>query len=373
MTTPRMALIHDWLTTMRGGERVLEVLCELYPDASLFTLVHVPGRASDTIERLGPQPSPLGYLPGVARYYRACLPLFPMAIEQFDLDGFDVILSTSHCAAKSVVKTGRAKHLCYCLTPMRYAWDQFDAYFGPERVGRARSRLLRSVMAGLARWDAGTAHRVDRYVAISRYVARRIHRYYNRPATVVYPPVDTTFYCPDTTTPEPFVLIVSALVPYKRVDLGIEACRKAGLPLRIVGQGPEVERLRTLAGSDVEFLGYQTDAEIRQWYRRAAAVLLPGEEDFGIVPVEAQACGRPVVAPACGGALETVIDGVTGVLVPDGTVDGMADGLKECVDGSFDSARIRAHALPFGRPRFAAEIAASVQEMMKSPVPTSRW
>jgi glycosyltransferase involved in cell wall biosynthesis len=368
---PRIALVHDWLTGMRGGERVLEALCDLYPNAALFTLVHVPGRVSERIERLKPRPSLLTYLPGIERYYRSCLPLFPAAVEQFDLDGFDVIVSTSHCAAKAVVRSGKAKHLCYCLTPMRYAWDQFDAYFGPDRLGAVPSRLLRAVMARLARWDAATAHRVDRYVAISRYVARRIRRYYNREATVVYPPVDTAFYCPDPTPPEPFALIVSALVPYKRVDLGIDACRQAGVPLRIVGQGPELERLRARAHDDVQFVGYQTDEQIRQWYRRAAMVLLPGEEDFGIVPVEAQACGRPVVALARGGAVETVADGVTGILVAEGTPEAFGEAVARGARTTFDSALIRQRALRFARERFTAEIAASVDEMLGTGLASS--
>ena len=248
MSAERVVLVHDWLTGMRGGEKVLEVLCEMYPSADLLTLVHVPDSVSPAIERLHPRTSFLQHLPGIARYYRYCLPLFPLAIEQFDLDAYDLVISTSHCAAKAVVKTGRARHLCYCFTPMRYAWDQFDAYFGAGRVGPYASRFLRPVLGALARWDAATAGRVDRYVAISQHVASRIRRYYNRDASVIYPPVDTTFYSPDGTEPEPYLLMVSALVPYKRIDLAIDASRLAGLPLRIVGSGPERERLMTLAG-----------------------------------------------------------------------------------------------------------------------------
>ena len=187
----KLALVHDWLTGMRGGEKVLEVLCERFPDAELFTLLHVRGSVSPTIERLPIHTSFIQRLPAVHRYYRACLPLFPTAIEQFDFDRFDLVLSISHCVAKSIVHRGSAPHLCYCLTPMRYAWDQFDAYFGPERLGGAGSRLMRTVMGRMARWDRDTADRADRYVAISHYVAGRIGRYYNREATVVYPPVDT--------------------------------------------------------------------------------------------------------------------------------------------------------------------------------------
>src|SRR5688500_10166687 len=197
----RVALIHDWLTGMRGGEKALEVFCAMFPDADLFTLVYLPGTTSPTIERRRVKRSPIQWLPFAGRLYRQYLPLFPIAVEQFDLDGYDLVISTSHCAAKSVVVTGRARHICYCLTPMRYAWDQFDAYFGPDRVGKLGNRALRPVLAALARWDRATAGRVHRYLAISQYVARRIALHYNRQSTLVYPPVDTDFYAPDPAGP----------------------------------------------------------------------------------------------------------------------------------------------------------------------------
>ena len=366
MSRPRVVLVHDWLTGMRGGEKVLEMLCVTYPDADLLTLFPVPGSVSPAIERLRPRSSILTYLPGIRRFYRYCLPIFPHVIEQFDLDQYDLVISTSHCAAKAVVKTGRARHLCYCFTPMRYAWDQFDAYFPEERVGPLANRLLRPVLGALARWDAATAGRVDRYVAISQHVASRIRRYYNRGAIVIYPPVDTEFYCPDGTAPEDFLLIVSALVPYKRIDLAVEASRLTGIPLRIVGDGPERERLMSLAaggGATVEFLGTVSDDDIRGLYRRAAAVLLPGEEDFGIAPVEAQACGRPVVALARGGALETVIDGVTGVLVVEPSPQAFAAGILRARETSFDPGAVRAHAVKFDRSVFSRSIQATIESM----------
>jgi glycosyltransferase involved in cell wall biosynthesis len=359
MSNQRIVLVHDWLTGMRGGEKALEVLCRMYPSADLLTLVHVPESVSPAIEMLRPRTSFIQRFPGVRRYYRYCLPLFPLAIEQFDLDDYDLVISTSHCVAKSVVKAGHAQHVCYCFTPMRYAWDQFDVYFGAGRVGALTSRLLQPALAALARWDAATSGRVDRYVAISQHVASRIRRYYNRDARVIDPPVDTTFYCPDGTEPEPFLLVVSALVPYKRIDLAIEASRLAGLPLRVVGSGPERERLMKFADArraEVTFLGSLSDQGIRELYRRCAAVLLPGEEDFGIVPVEAQACGRPVVALARGGALETVVDGVTGVLVGESSGEAFAAGIARALQTRFDSAAIRQHAVQFDVSVFARSI-----------------
>ena len=370
---PRIALVHDWLTGMRGGEKVLEVLCELYPDASLFTLVHVPGSVTPVIEGLAPRASALSRLPGIGRVYRHLLPLFPAVVEQFDLDAFDLVISTSHCAVKSVVRPGRARHLSYCHTPMRYVWDQRAAYFGPDRVGRVAAAALRPVLAWLARWDAATAHRVDRYVANSQHVARRIGRYYNRRATVVHPPVDTDFFGPGDGGRGTGALIVSALVPYKRIDVAIAACRQAGVQLRVVGQGPELARLRKQGGSDVEFLGSRSNEEIRDLYRASAVVLLPGEEDFGIVPVEAQACGRPVVAAALGGAMETVVDGETGVLVAPGSAEAMADGIRRALDMPFEGAAIRRHAEAFSRPRFAARMAAIVDETLATPAGQITW
>jgi glycosyltransferase involved in cell wall biosynthesis len=369
----RVALVHDWLTGMRGGEKVLEAIAELYPGAPIFTLVHVPGSVSAALESHRIVPSVVNRLPASFSRYREYLPLFPTVIEQFDLDEFDLVISTSHCAAKSVVVPGHAVHICYCHSPMRYAWDQFDSYFGPDQVGRWRSRLLRRVLARLARWDAATATRVDRFVANSIYVADRIRRYYNREATVVYPPVDTEFYHPDPARrPEPFFLIVSAMVPYKRLDVAIRACRRAGARLTIVGRGPEERRLRAMADDAVEFRGWLADEEIRDLYQRCTAVLMPGVEDFGIVPVEAMACGRPVVALASGGAIESVVHGETGILVHDDSVDAFADAIAEVSAKAFDPAVIRRQAERFSRTRFQREFARVVEDENPAPACTTR-
>lgn len=363
----RIALIHDWLTGMRGGERALLAFCEMFPDADLFTLVRVPGATDPIIEGRRVRTSLIQHLPLPGRLYRHYLPLFPTAIEQFDLDGYDLVLSTSHCAAKSVVVAGHTRHLCYCLTPMRYAWDQFDAYFGPERVGETMSRVMRPIMAAMARWDRATEARVHRYLAISQYVARRIALYYNRESSIVYPPVETTFYTPDAASASPErVLVVSALVPYKRVDLAITAARVAKIPLTVVGDGPERDALQAMGGDGVEFKGWCTNEEIRDLYRSSIATILPGEEDFGIVPLEAQACGRPVVALGRGGALETVIDGETGVLVEPG-VEALAEGLTRAATLTWDADRIRRHADTFSRARFAEEIRAAIDDTMAAP------
>jgi glycosyltransferase involved in cell wall biosynthesis len=369
----RVALVHDWLTGMRGGEKVLEVLCELFPDADIFTLIHRRGSVSPAIERHRITTSFVQRLPMAARHYRRYLPLFPMAVEQFDLDPYDLVISASHCVAKSAIAPGRSRHLCYCFSPMRYAWDQFEAYFGPDRVGAAASRwFYRPVMARLARWDAATAARADRFAAISRHVAARIRRYYNREATIVYPPVDTVFYRPAPVPPERHFLIVSALVPYKRIDLAIDASARTGARLRVVGDGPERERLERQAGPLVEFLGPLSNEQIRDEYRRAEAVILPGEEDFGIVPLEAQACGRPVVALGKGGALETVIDGETGVLFEEPSAASLARALERVAALRVDGERLRRHAEGFSRQRHAEQMRALIAETASAPAGT-RW
>jgi glycosyltransferase involved in cell wall biosynthesis len=353
----RLALVHDWLTGMRGGEKVLEAIASLYPDAPIFTLLHVPGSVSAQLESHEIRTSFVQQLPRAARHYRQYLPLFPRAIERFDFTGFDFVISTSHCVAKSAIVPRGVPHLCYCHSPMRYAWDQFDAYFGPAQVGKVRSAAMRTIMARLARWDAATADRVDAFVANSQYVAGRIRRYYNRGATVVYPSVDTDYYQPDPARrPDPFFLVVSALVPYKRLEVAIDAVRAVNGRLKIVGRGPEEARLRALAGPDVELMGWLPDPEIRSLYQQCQAVLMPGVEDFGMVPVEAQACGRPVVAFAEGGALESVIDGQTGILVRDQTPAAFAAALRQVAATPFDSAAIRRNAERFSIPRFKREI-----------------
>jgi len=368
----RVALVHDWLTGMRGGEKVLEAIAGIYPKAEIFTLVHVKGSVSALIESRTIRTSFIQRLPASGRLYRHYLPLFPMAVEQFDLGGYDLVISSSHCAAKAALAQGPARHVSYCHSPMRYAWDQFGEYFGARRTGALGEALYRPVMAWLARWDASTASRVHRFAANSRFVASRILRFYGRQATVVYPPVDTEFYHPDGTSPGGSFLVVSALVPYKRVDLAIAGCRRAGAPLRIAGIGPDRARLEREAGGDVTFLGQLSDEEIRREYRRAKAVILPGAEDFGIVPVEAQACGTPVVALARGGALESIVDGDTGVFFEEPAAHSLAGALERLGRMRLDARRIRDNALRFSRARFVGAFHALIEESVAQP-PHARW
>jgi glycosyltransferase involved in cell wall biosynthesis len=248
---------------------------------------------------------------------------------------------------------------------MRYGWDQFDAYFGVERIGRARNALARLALAPIARWDRETAHRADRYLANSAYVAGRIARYYNRQATVLHPPVDTGFFTPDGTPPSSPFLVVSALVPYKRIDVAVDAATRLGVPLTVVGIGPDLDRLRARAGTNVTFLGTVHGEALRTLYRQAQALVLPAEEDFGIAPVEAMGCGRPVLAFAAGGALETVRPGITGTLVPEQHADAFAEAMRTFRADAFDPAAIRRHAEAFSTERFEAGFAAAVEDLLR--------
>ena len=344
---------------MRGGEKVLEALAELYPEAPIYTLFHFPGSVSEPIERHPIHTSFLQRAPGLRRHYRRYLPLFPTAIESFDLEPYDLLLSTSHCVAKGAIPGPNAFHLCYCHTPMRYAWDQRHAYFPPGRGPLSLARAV--VLARLRAWDAASAVRVDRFIANSRFVAARIRRYYGRHADVLHPPVDVGFFTPAEGRPqekEPrrdgYVLAVAAAVPYKRLDLAAAACGKLGLRLCVVGGGPEQRRLAT-AGNHVEVLGRVSEEELRELYRGALCLVQPGVEDFGIAAVEALACGTPVVALGIGGVRDIVTDGEHGVLYrPAGDPEALAGAIDKSGRIRFNLLNLRRRAESFAPERFLA-------------------
>lgn len=361
----RVALVHDWLTGMRGGERCLEVFCELFPDADLFTLLHVPGSVAPVIERRRIVTSFVQRLPGAATRYRHYLPLFPRAVEAFDLRGYDLVISTSHCVAKGARPAPGALHLCYCFTPMRYVWDLYGEYFGRGLLTRA---LMPPVAAALRAWDRKTSARVGHFAGISGFVADRIRRCYGREAEVIYPPVDVSRYELADDREGDYYLVVSALVPYKRVDLAIAAAGRLGRRLLVVGAGPESARLAKMAGPGVEFLGWRSDDEIARLYRGCRALLFPGLEDFGIVPLEAMAAGRPVIAYGAGGALETVVplggdEPATGVFFAEQTVEALVGAMREFETAAdrFVPKALRARAEAFDRPRFAERAAGWVR------------
>jgi glycosyltransferase involved in cell wall biosynthesis len=369
---PRVALVHDWLTGMRGGEKCLEALCRRWPHAALYTLLHRPGSVSPEIERLGPRTSFLQWLPAVHRYYRYLLPLMPAAVASWRLPPCDLVVSFSHCVAKAVRPPRGARHVCYCFTPMRYLYHMRQAYFGPERVRGLKARLLETLLAQLRDWDRRTADRVTHFVAISQTVRRRIQECYGRDSAVIYPPVDADFYCPAATAREGYYLAVSAFAPYKRLDLAVEACRRLRRPLVVIGSGQDEGRLRALAGPDVSFLGWQPDAVIRDHLRHCRALLFPGEEDFGIVPLEAQSCGAPVIAYGQGGATETVVPpggraAPTGVWFGKQTAECLAEAMAlfEARRDDFAPAACRRQALRFNAHRFREELFAYLDGVVR--------
>ncbi len=308
----RVALVHDWLTGMRGGEKCLEVLCRAFPDATLYTLIHRRGSLSPTIESMTIRTSAIQKIPGVFRWYRHLLPVMPLAACGWRPGNVDLVISLSHCVAKAVVAPPGVAHICYCFTPMRYAWQGRDTYLESWSDRPVRRAVARRLLSRLRRWDRATASRVSHFVAISETVRRRIARCYRRDSRVIQPPVDVEFYTPadDFRPRSDAYLVVSALVPYKRIDHAVAACSQSGRRLIVIGEGPERARLEAIAGGSVQFLGWQPDDVIREHYRRCRALLFPGDEDFGIVPIEALACGMPVIALGRGGVAETVDDAV---------------------------------------------------------------
>ena len=370
----RVALVHDWLTGMRGGERCLEVFGELFPAADLYTLLHVPGSVSPAIENRRIVTSFIQRLPQAERRYRRYLPLFPAAVRAFDLRGYDLVLSSSHAVAKSVRVPAGALHVCYCFTPMRYVWDLYDDYFGP-RSGLATRLLMPPVAAWLRRWDRRTAAGVHQFVAISRFVADRIRRAYGRDADVIYPPVDVSRFRVDE-APGEFYLVVSALTPYKRVDLAVEACNRLGRRLVVVGTGPEDRRLRALAGPTVELLGWRDDAQTAELYARSRALLFPPLEDFGITPLEAMAAGRPVIAFGEGGARETVVppgegEPPTGLFFARQTVEDLVDAIRrfEASAHQFEPKALRRRAEAFDRPLFRERVHTYLRARVEASTP----
>jgi glycosyltransferase involved in cell wall biosynthesis len=345
----KVALVHDWLTGTRGGEKVLRELARLFPGAPLYTLFHFRGSVPPEVEDREVRTTWLQRVVSPERDYRSLLPLYFAAAEGWDLSGYDLVVSSSHCVAKAARRGPRGFHLCYCHTPVRYLHDQFDAYLrGRGAVVTAAARLLR---APLRARDVATAPRVDAFLANSENVRGRIARIYGRDARVVPAPVDDAFYTPSP-RPRAGLLVVSALAPYKRLDDALGASSLLGLPLTVAGFGPEERRLRARAGPNVSFAGSPSDDALRELYRSAELVLMPGEEDFGIVPLEAQACGTPVVALGKGGALETVVDGETGVLYAEEGPGPLAEAIARARSTRFEPGALVANAARFSEGAF---------------------
>jgi glycosyltransferase involved in cell wall biosynthesis len=371
----RVAIVHYWFVRFRGGERVLEVLADMFPQADLFTLVLDPKALPPSLRSRKFTTSFLQKIPGMTRHYKKFLPLFPLALEQFKLDEYDLVISSESGPAKGVLTRPHTCHICYCHTPMRYVWDMYHQYRS-NAPGGALGRALYSIVANYVRqWDYVASARVDYYVASSHNAASRIAKYYRREAEVIHPPVNISSFAMGTNA-EDFYLVVSPLVAYKRVDLAISACNAMKRQLIVIGHGEAMQALRQKAGATITFLGYQPDDVVREHYRRCRAFIFPSEEDIGLTPIEAQACGRPVIAFGRGGALETVKGGLpassfapessTGVFFAEQSAESLADAIRffESNETRFSPAFIRGHAERFDVSRFKAEMGAFIDLKM---------
>jgi glycosyltransferase involved in cell wall biosynthesis len=349
----KVAIIHDWLNGMRGGEKVLEEMLAIYPQADIFTLFYDPAAVSPLIRSKRVTASRLNRNPLIRGRYRHFLPLFPRHIEAFDLRDYSLVISSSHCVAKGAVPAPEALHVSYLHSPMRYAWDQYYAYF--SATGGWRRRVIEREISRLRAWDVSSAARVDRFAANSSYVRLRIQKYYRRDAEIIHPPVDTEFFQPAVGPARDYFLLVSALVPYKNAGLVLEAFRRNGRPLVVVGRGPELKAMRRLATPNIRLFPEVDAGRLRELYQGARALVFAGVEDFGIAFAESQACGTPVVAFDRGGARDVIVDRETGILYPEATVAGLQAALDDLERLDLDAAVIRRHSLRFSAARFREE------------------
>ena len=365
----KVALVHDYLNQMGGAERVVMAFHEIFPDAPIYTSIYDPQRVDPAFQKMDIRTSFMQKFPLVTKHHQPYLPFYPFAMESLDLRGYDLVLSSSSAFAKGVITRPETMHICYCHTPMRWCWN-YDEYVEREQLGKIARSILPFFITGLRTWDQSSSMRVDHFIANSPVVAERIRKYYRRDAVVIPPPVDASRFSFDPTAqPEDYFLIVSRLIPYKRIDLAIAACNKLQLPLIIIGNGRDLERLKKMAGPTIRFLGRLSDEEVLYYYAHCRALLFPGEEDFGITPLEAQASGRPVIAYGAGGALASVIDGVTGVFFKEQTVESLASILEAFDEHKFDPQTMRNHALEFDMPRFHRRILQFIQAKMSAGKP----
>lgn len=352
----KVALVHDYLNQMGGAERVVLALHEIFPDAPIYTSIYDPKRVDAAFQKIDVRTTFMQKFPFVTKHHQPYLPFYPFAMESLDLRGYDLVLSSSSAFGKGVITKPETLHICYCHTPMRWCWN-YEEYVEREKLGRVARSILPFIVSGLRVWDQMSANRVDYFIANSPIVAERIRKYYRRESIVIPPPVEASRFPFDPTIRTgDYFLTLCRLVPYKRVDLAIKACNKLQLPLVVIGEGRDLDQLKRIAGPTIHFMGKLSDEKVIYYLTHCRAFLSPGEEDFGITPVEAQACGRPVIAYGAGGALASIIDGVTGTFFREQTVDSLMETLASFDERRFDSNVIRNHALEFDTPRFKRRI-----------------
>jgi glycosyltransferase involved in cell wall biosynthesis len=357
----KVAIVHYWLLSMRGGEKVLEALSELYPEADIFTLVYDPDAIKGRLKNHTIKTSFLQKIPGVKKYYQLMLPLMPLALESMDITDYDLVISSESGPAKGIIPKPDALHVCYCHSPMRYIWDHY--FFYHANAGFLKRLLMPVIASRLRQWDVSTSARVDRFVANSRHIANRVEKYYRRDATVIHPPVSVDDFAIADDIGD-FYLCAGQLVGYKRVDIAVDAFTRMQKNLVVIGTGEEMEDLKRRAGPTIKFLDHQPFASLKKHMAQCKALIFPGEEDFGIVPVEVMASGRPVLAYGRGGAMDTVVEGLSGMLFAEQSVECLIESVAkfEAAEAGFEPKAIRAHALNFSKDNFKKKIKMLVQE-----------
>lgn len=357
----KVAIVHDYLNQMGGAERVVSVLHEIFPEAPIFTTIIEKDILPPELAKADIRPSWMQKLPGLKKHFKKYLPLYPYAIESFDLGAYDLIISSSSAFAKGAVKRDGTLHICYCYTPMRFVWD-FENYIKNEQINIIYKNFLKPIIGHLKRWDIKTKNRPDYYIAISNVVKERINRIYGKEAQVIFPPIDMEkFHLKEKV--DNFYLIVSRLNSYKRIDLAVKAFNSLSLPLKIIGQGPYQHVLKSMAGPNIHFLGRLTDNELADYYASCKALIFPGEEDFGLAPLEANASGRPVIAFKGGGALDTVKEGFNGIFFERKTIDSLVQAVKAMEEGKYDFSpqKIREYAMNFDKKNFIKKFKEFIQ------------
>ncbi|MCB9450275.1 MAG: glycosyltransferase [Anaerolineaceae bacterium] len=362
----KLALVHDWLNQVGGAEDVLGTLVALYPQRPVYTSIYAPDIMPAAYREWDIRTQWIDRMPAIHRHHQPYLPLYPLAWGGLDLSAYDVVLSNKSGFCHGLQHGAATLHICYCLAPTRYVW-QLDSYIAREGFGKAVELGLRPLIAAMRRWDYAAAQRVNHFIAISTEIQERIQTYYHRDSVIIFPPVDTTRFQPvPTEEVEDYFLVVSRLIPYKRIDLAVQAATRLGLPLKVGGKGRDLERLQALAGPTVEFLGYVPDDDLPGLMARAKAFIFPGLEDFGITPVQAEAAGRPVIAYGAGGALDTVIPGKTGEHFHELTVESLMAVMESFDASHYNPAVIRTHALQFDTEVFNRQISSFVDQAWES-------